>query len=136
MRITLLSLLVAIGLLSACNKQDLTITKVGFYVLNPTYTQGQEEFDYNLYIDQQYRGKLKVSNTETDDSTLMNFQTLDATKHIIKVQKGNTLVSSTYLQIGKCQTKSGTGLQIDNYKNGFTFKNLTNMSYATFGIFQ
>jgi hypothetical protein len=102
----------------------------------PATTQGQEEYDYNLYIDQQYRGKLKVSTTETDDSTLMNFQTLDATKHIIKVQKGNTLVSSTYLQIGKCQTKSGTGLQIDNYKNGFTFKNLTNMSYATFGIFQ
>lgn len=136
MRITLLSLLVAIGLLSACNKQDLTITKVGFYVLNPTYTQGQDEYDYNLYIDQQYRGKLKVSTTETDDSTLMNFQTLDATKHIIEVQKGTTPVSSTYIQIGKCQTKSGTGLQIENYKNGFTFKNLTNMSYATYGIFQ
>lgn len=136
MRITLLSLLVAIGYLSACNKQDLTITKVGFYVLNPNYTQGQDEYDYNLYIDQQYQGKLKVSTTETDDSTLMNFQTLDATKHIIEVQKGTTLVSSTYIQIGKCQTKSGTGLQIENYKNGFTFKNLTNMSYATYGIFQ
>lgn len=136
MRITLLSLFVAICFLSACNKQDLTITKVGFYVLNPTYTQGQDEYDYNLYIDQQYRGKLKVSTTETDDSTLMNFQTLDATKHIIEVQKGTTPVSSTYIQIGKCQTKSGTGLQIENYKNGFTFKNLTNMSYATYGIFQ
>ena len=136
MRITLLSLLVAVGLLSACNKQDLTITKVGFYVLNPTYTQGQDEYDYNLYIDQQYRGKLKVSTTETDDSTFMNFQTLDATNHIIEVQKGTTPVSSTYIQIGKCQTKSGTGLQIENYKNGFTFKNLTNMSYATYGIFQ
>jgi hypothetical protein len=136
MRTTLLSLLVAIGLLSACNKKDLTMTKVGFYVLNPTYTQGQDEYEYNLYIDQQYRGKLKVSTTETDDSTLMNFQTLDATKHIIKVQKGNTLVSSTYLQIGKCKGASGTGLQIDNYKNGFIYKNMTNMSYDTYGIFQ
>lgn len=136
MRITLLSLLVAIGLLSACNKKDLTITKVGFYVLNPTYTQGQDEYEYNLYIDQQYRGKLKVSKIDTDDSTLMNFQTLDATKHIIEVQKGTTPVSSTYLQIGKCKVASGTALQINNYKNGATFKKMNNMSYATYGIFQ
>lgn len=136
MKITFFSLLVAIGLFSACQKQDLTQTRVGFYVLNPDYVTPNDGYEYNLYIDHQYSGKLQVSTTETDDSTLMNFHVLDAKRHIIEVQKGTTPVSSTYVQIGKCKTKSGTGLQIENYKNGFTFKNLTNMNYATYGIFQ
>jgi len=136
MKTILLSLLVAIGLLTSCQKQDLTQTRVGFYVLNPTYTPIDEGDDYDLYIDQQLSGKLQVSAIETNDSTLMNFHTLDAKRHEIQVKQGNTLVSATYLQIGKCQTKSGTSLQIGNYKNGFTYKNLTNMSYATYGIHQ
>lgn len=78
MKTILLSLLVAIGLLTSCQKQDLTQTRVGFYVLNPTYTPIDEGDDYDLYIDQQLSGKLQVSAIETNDSTLMNFHTLDA----------------------------------------------------------
>ncbi len=136
MKTIILSLLLAIGLFTSCQKQDLTQTRVGFYVLNPTYISPSEGADYDLYIDQQLSGKLQVSTTETDDSSLMNFHTLDAKKHVIQVKQGNTLVSSTYLQIGKCKGASGTGLQIGNYKNGFIYKNMTNMSYATYGIFQ
>jgi hypothetical protein len=136
MKSILLSLVVVIALFSSCQKQDLTQTRVGFYVLNPDYVAPNDGYVYNLYIDNQFSGTLQVSTTKTDDSTMMNFHTLDAQRHDIQVKKGNTLVSSTYVQIGKCQTKSGTGLQIENYKNGFTFKNLTNMSYATYGIFQ
>ena len=61
--------------LSSCKKQDLTLTRVGFYVIDPTYTAPQDDgYIYNLYIDNQYEGGLKVSTTESMDSTLMNFK--------------------------------------------------------------
>ncbi|MBK9483458.1 MAG: hypothetical protein IPO02_16095 [Bacteroidetes bacterium] len=61
------------------SKQDLTQTRVGFYVLNPTYTPIDEGDDHDLYIDQQLSGQnCKVLPIETNDSTLMNFHTLDA----------------------------------------------------------
>ncbi|MBL7766943.1 MAG: hypothetical protein JNJ58_12655 [Chitinophagaceae bacterium] len=136
MKITHLSLLLLIGLFSACKKQDLTQTRVGFYVLQPSYTSADEGGAYDLYIDDQYQGKLTVSAIETDDSTIMNFQILDAKKHIIEVKQGNTAVSSTYLQISQCKGASGTADMIQGYKNGASYKKMSGMAFATYAIFQ
>lgn len=135
-KILFIALATILGL-CACQKQDLTLTKVGFYVIDPAYTSPQDDgYVYHLYIDNQYEGGLKVSATESMDSTLMNFKTLDAKKHIIEVKKQNVKVSSTYLQIEKCGVKSGTANMISGYKNGATYQAPANFDYTTYGIFQ
>lgn len=137
MRTTLLILFIATGLISSCHKPKNIQTRVGFYILKPNYQQTNDGSEYDLYIDQQYRGKLQVSLAETTDSTLLNFQTLDTKKHIIEVQINNTKVSSTYLQISDCKTASGSAQQIaDGYPNGAILKNLYKESYATYAIMQ
>jgi hypothetical protein len=70
------------------------------------------------------------------DSTIMNFKTLDAKKHIIEVKKQNAKVSSTYLQIEKCGAKSGTASMISSNKNGAIFQAPYSYTYTTYGIFQ
>lgn len=134
--ILFLALVILLGF-TACQKKDLTLTRVGFYVIDPNFTNPQDDgYVYSLYIDNQYDGELKVSLTESMDSTLMNFKTLDAKKHIIEVKKQGTKVSSTYLQIEKCGAKSGTANMISSGKNGATFQAPYSYTYTTYGIFQ
>ncbi len=137
MRTTLLILFIATGLISSCHKPKNIQTRVGFYVLKPNYQQTNDGSEYDLYIDQQYRGKLQVSLAETTDSTLFNFQTLDTKRHVIEVQINNTKVSSTYLQVSECFAATGSAQQIaDGYPNGAILKNKFEESYATFAINQ
>ncbi len=129
MRTTLLILFIAAGLFSSCQKPKNTQTRVGFYVLKPNYKQTNDGSEYDLYIDQQYRGKLQVSLTETTDGALFNFQTLDTKRHLIEVQKNNTKVSSTYLQISDWLAATGTAQQI---ADGYPKRSKTNSTDIIF----
>jgi hypothetical protein len=74
-------------LFSSCEKKDPTQTRVGFYVLNADGKHLDDEMEYNLYIDKQHKGTLEVSQFETTDKNLLNYQTLDANKHSIEVKQ-------------------------------------------------
>ncbi len=137
MRLSLSILFLSVVFFTSCQKQDLTQTRVGFYVIDPNAQAAHDGSLYSLYIDHQYRGKLNPSFTASNDSTLMNFQTLNSQKHIIEVKKLNSLVSSTYLLIRKNEIGSGTAGQTSGqYVNGGQFTRNTGLSYSTYAIFQ
>jgi len=136
MRIFSLSLLLMLGLFSACTKKDLTQTRVGFYILKTSPPGPHDQEAYELYIDGQYKGMLQVSAVEPSDTSLMRMETLDAERHIIQVKNVNQLLSSTYVQIGERKTACGTWSMIQAGPNGSYFNKPNNRSYATYGIYQ
>lgn len=128
----------AILALTACHKEDTTLTKVGFYVIDPNYTQTQTDgYIYSLYIDNQFEGGLQISNTATMDSTIMKFKILDSKKHIIEVKMQNSLVSSTYLQIEEEKVGTGSSGMVQlNKPNGAKYQKPNNYGYSSYGIYQ
>ena len=136
MKSTLIAMILAIGFFSSCEKKDPTQTSVGFYVLNADGKHLDDEMEYNLYIDKQHKGTLEVSQFETTDKNLLNYQTLDANKHSIEVKQGNNLVSSTYLKITSRQAASGTECNVGGSVNGGSFMKLDQDWNPTYAIFQ
>ncbi len=136
MKITLLSMLLALTVFCSCNKKEITQTRVGFYVLNPNYVQVGDGSEYDLFINSEFKGKLYASTSTTEDSALMNFQTLNTKKHIIEVKKAGILVSSTYLKVSDCKGESGTAELVQGYINGSTFTRKPSMNFATYAILQ
>lgn len=129
-------LLIGFAFLASCKKQDLTQTQVGFYVFDTNYLGANDDGGYELYIDQQFKGNLQVSATESSDANLMNMQTLDAKRHVIEVRKNNALLSSTYLQITGCGGKSGTHALLQGAVNGAKYRKEQGMGFATYAIMQ
>ncbi len=136
MKNTLVAIILAIGLFSSCQKKDPTQTRVGFYVLNADGKHLDDGMEYKLFIDNVYKGTLEVSQFETTDMNLLNYQTLDANKHHIEVKLGDTRVSSTYLRITSRQASTGTECSVGEYVNGGSFKRLDQDRNPTYAIFQ
>ncbi len=127
--------ILALGLFSACTKKDLTQTRVGFYVLQPDYQPGPDEPNLQLYIDNQYKGELAISAVETLDSNLLNFQTLDASRHVIEVRKNQVVNSSTYLHIRRCGAASGASGTTLGKTVGAKYNAPSNLGFSTYAIF-
>jgi|GEM_PF-5926990 len=137
--IILLSAVALLITLASCQKTiDHTKTKVGFY-LNDKGISFNEQTPYQLYIDDEYKGKIYALDYEpTDTDSKVLFYTLDSKKHEIdlKNEKGE-YISTGYLQIETNKTACGAGY---NKKkpvegiNGSTYNKKTENAYALYAF--
>lgn len=136
--IIICSTLVAITLFSCKKAVDKTTTKVGFYLADSSM-QNNETTLYQLFIDDEYKGKIYALNyepTETDAKVL--FYTIDSKKHDIdlKNNKGEYL-STGYLQIDKNSLSAGTGgdrKKVVEGLNGSSVNQKTENKYALYAF--
>ena len=123
-------------LIASCNKKETTLTKVGFYFEDKNATG---DMYYDLYIDDQYQGKIAVYKEEPTDTSMLLFVTLDGNRHDIDVKSGNVLLTANYLEITKKKTCSGTNkqkaLQV-NGGNGAKYRQDSDKNYAVYAAFK
>lgn len=134
MKERLLILSIPILIFASCNKKEIYSTRVGFYFEDK---QAKSDMAYDLYIDNQYAGKINVYNEEPEDTALLLFRTLDNKRHEIDVRQDGNYLSATYLQITKKKTCSGTNknkaLKVSGV-NGAKYHEDT--GYSVYGVFK
>ena len=103
---------ISIFALVACKKEknDGTITKVGFYYEDVNIVEGEKPNTYNLYIDDVFKGKINILKEEPSNQSLLYFETLDSKRHEIDVKDNNgKYLSSSYIHVQKSKMGSGSG---------------------------
>lgn len=136
MKNVLLLLSISLFLFASCNKKENTVTKVGFYFENKNVA---DDISYDLYIDDQYEGKIGVYREEPSDTSLLLFRMLDDKKHDIDVKLNGVYLSTTYLQISKRKTCSGTNTrksQRVHGMNGAKYREGTQKGFSVYAPFQ
>ena len=125
---------------SCCKENEPSTHKVGFYYMDTT-SKNEEKASYQLFIDNVYKGDLKALSAAPacGDASLL-YCNLDESKHDVEVKNAKgEYVNSEYLQITKCKTKSGTGINSDKVigggSNGATCSTKTGADCTIFGFF-
>ena len=120
----------------SCNKIENTYKRVGFYC---EAKQTASDLSYDLYIDDQYQGKINVLAGEPEDTSLLLFTMLDSKQHIIDVKSNGKLLNATYLQVTKNKVSSGTNraktLHVSGV-NGWKCHSVPNKSYMIYAAFK
>lgn len=123
-------------MLASCNKKVERTTRVGFYFEDK---MAKGDISYDLYIDNNYEGKINVYNEEPADTSLLLFRILDDNKHFIDIKNGTVLLHASYLQITKNKTSSGTNKiksQMVTGINGSRYREEKQKGYSVYTPFK